>query len=199
MALEQAKKLFEEAKAEVQAEVAPELVEKLNALWAEKERQYQEGKALIDAVQAEVSKYMDAIPEDTTELTDELYQQYGEAIRNSGKLYNKLQGWVLTEWNSTQSAANSVLQNALKLLNKYETGNRTTLGTATDYLDDFMLTSSYFNLNLGAAWNEYPVTFRDVIYSRATHTEAGGEASVPWNLPGRLRFETIPLFSRSGR
>ena len=74
MALEQAKKLFEEAKAEVQAEVAPELVEKLNALWAEKERQYQEGKALIDAVQAEVSKYMDAIPEDTTELTDELYQ-----------------------------------------------------------------------------------------------------------------------------
>ena len=185
-ALQQAKKIFDEANAEVQAEVSAELVEKLNALWAEKDRQYDEGIALIEAVQAEVSKYKDAIPADTTELTDELYQQYGEAIRASGKLYDKLQGWVLTQWNNGGYAEKAVLANALKLLNRYETSNRKTIGQATDYLDDFMLTNSAFNLTLGSAWDAYPVTFRDITYSK---TKLGGEAGLPWNTPGRLRFE----------
>lgn len=49
-----------------------------------------------------------------------------------------------------------------------------------------MLTSSAFNLTLGSAWNAYPVTFKDITYSK---TKLGGEAGLPWNEPGRLRFE----------
>lgn len=79
-----------------------------------------------------------------------------------------------------------MLTNALKLLNRYETGSRKTIGQATDYLDDFMLTNSAFNLTLGSAWNAYPVTFKDITYSK---TKLGGEAGLPWNEPGRLRFE----------
>lgn len=185
-AVQQAKKLYDDAKDEIKAELSAESVAKLTALCAELERQYDEGMAQIEAVLEEVSKYKDAIPEDITELTDELYQQYGEAIRASGKLYDKLQGWVLTQWNNGGYAEKYVLTNALKLLNRYETGSRKTIGQATDYLDDFMLTNSAFNLTLGSAWNAYPVTFRDITYSK---TKLGGEAGLPWNEPGRLRFE----------
>lgn len=185
-AVQQAKKIYGEADDAVKAELPAETVEKLTALSAELERQYNEGLAQIKAVLAEVGKYKDAIPKNTAELTDELYQQYGETIRTSGKLYDKLQGWVLTQWNNGSYGEKDVLTNALKLLNRYETGNRKTIGQATDYLDDFMLTNSAFNLTLGSAWNAYPVTFKDITYSK---TKLGGEAGLPWNEPGRLRFE----------
>ena len=185
-AVQQAKKIYGEADDAVKKELPAETVEKLTALSAELERQYNEGVAQIKAVLAEVGKYKDAVPQDTKELTDELYQQYGETIRTSGKLYGKLQGWVLTQWNNGSYGEKDVLTNALKLLNRYETGNRKTIGQATDYLDDFMLTNSAFNLTLGSAWNAYPVTFKDITYSK---TKLGGEAGLPWNEPGRLRFE----------
>ena len=185
-AVQQAKKIYGEADDAVKKELPAETVEKLTALSAELERQYNEGMAQIKAVLAEVGKYKDAVPQNTTELTDELYQQYGETIRTSGKLYDKLQGWVLTQWNNGGYAEKAVLTNALKLLNRYETGSRKTIGQATDYLDDFMLTNSAFNLTLGSAWDAYPVTFRDITYSQ---TKVGGEAGLPWNEPGRLRFE----------
>lgn len=183
-AVQQAKKIYDDAKDEI--ELSAESVAKLTALCAELERQYNEGVAQIEAVLEEVGKYKDAVPQNTTELTDELYQQYGETIRTSGKLYDKLQGWVLTQWNNGGYAEKAVLTNALKLLNRYETGSRKTIGQATDYLDDFMLTNSAFNLTLGSAWDAYPVTFRDITYSQ---TKVGGEAGLPWNEPGRLRFE----------
>ena len=188
-AVRQAKKIYDECKDEVKAQLSDGAKIKLEALWAELERQYQAGMDLANAVLAEVNKYKADIPKTTAALTDELYAKYADTIRTSGKLYEKLQGWALTLWTSTAPQENSVLQNALKLLNKYETGKGSTIGQATDYLDDFMLTASGFNLTLGSAWNAYPVTFKDIIYSQFAHPEAGGEAGVPWNYAGRLRFE----------
>lgn len=90
-----------------------------------------------------------------------------------------------------------MLTNALKLLNRYETGSRKTIGQATDYLDDFMLTNSAFNLTLGSAWNAYPVTFKDITYSK---TKLGGEAGLPWNEPGACALKSmIPRSLRSRR
>ena len=185
-AVQQAKKIYGEADDAVKKELPAETVEKLTALSAELERQYNEGVAQIKAVLAEVNKYKADIPKTTAALTDELYAKYADTIRTSGKLYGKLQGWVLTQWNNGSYGEKDVLTNALKLLNRYETGNRKTIGQATDYLDDFMLTNSAFNLTLGSAWNAYPVTFKDITYSK---TKLGGEAGLPWNEPGRLRFE----------
>ena len=182
----QVKKLYDECKDEVEAQLSDGAKAKIEALWAELERQYQAGKDLANAVLAEVNKYKADIPKTTAALTDELYAKYADTIRTSGKLYEKLQDWALTLWTSTAPQENSVLQNALKLLNKYETGMGSTIGQATDYLDDFMLTASGFNLTLGSAWNAYPVTFKDITYS---NTKLGGEAGLPWNEAGRLRFE----------
>ena len=182
----QVKKLYDECKDEVKAQLSDGAKIKLEALWAELERQYQAGMDLANAVLAEVNKYKADIPKTTAALTDELYAKYADTIRTSGKLYEKLQDWALTLWTSTAPQENSVLQNALKLLNKYETGKGSTIGQATDYLDDFMLTASGFNLTLGSAWNAYPVTFKDITYS---NTKLGGEAGLPWNEAGRLRFE----------
>ena len=182
----QVKKLYDECKDEVEAQLSDGAKAKIEALWAELERQYQAGKDLANAVLAEVNKYKADIPKTTAALTDELYAKYADTIRTSGKLYEKLQDWALTLWTSTAPQENSVLQNALKLLNKYETGKGSTIGQATDYLDDFMLTASGFNLTLGSAWNAYPVTFKDITYS---NTKLGGEAGLPWNEAGRLRFE----------
>ena len=185
-AVRQAKKIYDECKDEVKAQLSDGAKIKLEALWAELERQYQAGMDLANAVLAEVNKYKADIPKTTAALTDELYAKYADTIRTSGKLYEKLQGWALTLWTSTAPQENSVLQNALKLLNKYETGKGSTIGQATDYLDDFMLTASGFNLTLGSAWNAYPVTFKDITYSKR---KLGGEAGLPWNEAGRLRFE----------
>ena len=182
----QVKKLYDECKDEVKAQLSDGAKAKIEALWAELERQYQAGMDLANAVLAEVNKYKADIPSTTAALTDELYAKYADTIRTSGKLYEKLQDWALTLWTSTAPQENSVLQNALKLLNKYETGKGSTIGQATDYLDDFMLTASGFNLTLGSAWNAYPVTFKDITYS---NTKLGGEAGLPWNEAGRLRFE----------
>ena len=161
----QVKKLYDECKDEVKAQLSDGAKAKIEALWAELERQYQAGMDLANAVLAEVNKYKADIPKTTAALTDELYAKYADTIRTSGKLYEKLQDWALTLWTSTAPQENSVLQNALKLLNKYETGKGSTIGQATDYLDDFMLTASGFNLTLGSAWNAYPVTFKDITYS----------------------------------
>ena len=188
-AVRQAKKVYDECKDEVKAQLSDGAKIKLEALWAELERQYQVGMDLANAVLAEVNKYKADIPSTATALTDELYAKYADAIRASGKLYDKLQDWALVLWTSSASKENSVLQNALKLLNKYETAKGSTIGQATDYLDDFMLAGSGFNLTLGSAWNAYPMTFKDIIYSQSAHPEAGGEAGVPWNYAGRLRFE----------
>ena len=188
-AVRQAKKIYDECKDEVKAQLSDGAKTKMEALWAELERQYQAGMDLANAVLAEVNKYKADIPSTATALTDELYAKYADTIRTSGKLYDKLQSWALTLWTSTAPQENSVLQNALKLLNKYETAKGSTIGQATDYLDDFMLAGSGFNLTLGSAWNAYPVTFKDIIYSQFAHPEAGGEAGVPWNYAGRLRFE----------
>ena len=182
----QVKKLYDECKDEVKAQLSDGAKAKIEALWAELERQYQAGMDLANAVLAEVNKYKADIPSTATALTDELYAKYADAIRTSGKLYDKLQDWALVLWTSSASKENSVLQNALKLLNKYETAKGSTIGQATDYLDDFMLTASGFNLTLGSAWNAYPVTFKDITYS---NTKLGGEAGLPWNEAGRLRFE----------
>lgn len=182
----QVKKLYDECKDEVKAQLSDGAKAKIEALWAELERQYQAGMDLASAVLAEVNKYKADIPSTATALTDELYAKYADAIRTSGKLYDKLQDWALVLWTSSASKENSVLQNALKLLNKYETAKGSTIGQATDYLDDFMLTASGFNLTLGSAWNAYPVTFKDITYS---NTKLGGEAGLPWNEAGRLRFE----------
>ena len=182
----QVKKLYDECKDEVKAQLSDGAKAKIEALWAELERQYQAGMDLASAVLAEVNKYKADIPKTTAALTDELYAKYADTIRTSGKLYEKLQDWALTLWTSTAPQENSVLQNALKLLNKYETAKGSTIGQATDYLDDFMLTASGFNLTLGSAWNAYPVTFKDITYS---NTKLGGEAGLPWNEAGRLRFE----------
>ena len=188
-AVRQAKKVYDECKDAVKAQLSDGAKAKIEALWAELERQYQAGMDLASAVLAEVNKYKADIPSTATALTDELYAQYADAIRTSGKLYDKLQDWALVLWTSSASKENSVLQNALKLLNKYETAKGSTIGQATDYLDDFMLAGSGFNLTLGSAWNAYPMTFKDIIYSQNAHPEAGGEAGVPWNEAGRLRFE----------
>ena len=182
----QVKKLYDECKDEVKAQLSDGAKAKIEALWAELERQYQAGMDLANAVLAEVNKYKADIPSTATALTDELYAKYADAIRTSGKLYDKLQDWALVLWTSSASKENSVLQNALKLLNKYETAKGSTIGQATDYLDDFMLAGSGFNLTLGSAWNAYPVTFKDITYS---NTKLGGEAGLPWNEAGRLRFE----------
>ena len=182
----QVKKLYDECKDEVKAQLSDGAKAKIEALWAELERQYQAGMDLANAVLAEVNKYKADIPKTTAALTDELYAKYADTIRTSGKLYEKLQDWALTLWTSTAPQENSVLQNALKLLNKYETGKGSTIGQATDYLDDFMLTASGFNLTLGSAWNAYPVTFKNITYS---NTKLGGEAGLPWNEARRLRFE----------
>ena len=182
----QVKKLYDECKDEVKAQLSDGAKAKIEALWAELERQYQAGMDLANAVLAEVNKYKADIPSTATALTDELYAKYADAIRTSGKLYDKLQDWALVLWTSSASKENSVLQNALKLLNKYETAKGSTIGRATDYLDDFMLAGSGFNLTLGSAWNAYPVTFKDITYS---NTKLGGEAGLPWNEAGRLRFE----------
>ena len=178
--------MYDECKDEVKAQLSDGAKAKIEALWAELERQYQAGMDLANAVLAEVNKYKADIPSTATALTDELYAKYADAIRTSGKLYDKLQDWALVLWTSSASKENSVLQNALKLLNKYETAKGNTIGQATDYLDDFMLTASGFNLTLGSAWNAYPVTFKDITYSNA---KLGGEAGLPWNEAGRLRFE----------
>ena len=182
----QVKKLYDECKDKVRDQLSDGAKAKIEALWAELERQYQAGMDLASAVLAEVNKYKADIPSTATALTDELYAKYADAIRTSGKLYDKLQDWALVLWTSSASKENSVLQNALKLLNKYETAKGNTIGQATDYLDDFMLTASGFNLTLGSAWNAYPVTFKDITYS---NTKLGGEAGLPWNEAGRLRFE----------
>lgn len=181
-AVRQAKKIYDECKDEVKAQLSDGAKIKLEALWAELERQYQAGMDLANAVLAEVNKYKADIPKTTAALTDELYAKYADTIRTSGKLYEKLQGWALTLWTSTAPQENSVLQNALKLLNKYETAKGSTIGQATDYLDDFMLAGSGFNLTLGSAWNAYPMTFKDIIYCTV---EAGG---------GQNRLKYCPQF-----
>lgn len=188
--IENVENLLESMDEADQEKISKEAKAKLTALRTELDAQKTTGEKLIKELAESIGKYKDAIPSDTKELTKELYDQYGEEIKKSGELYQTLAGWALEQFQSNYKEEQKVYANAAKLMNAYRIHVISTTGIATDYIDDFMVSTLYYNLDLGQAEDAYKITFRDIIYSDADNRpeERRNEAGLPYNIPGRLKI-----------
>lgn len=187
--IESAETAFNELSEDEQSQVSKSARDKLKALRKELDDQKETGEKLIEKVLKAVEAYKEDVPASKDELTKTLFNKYADDIDKSEKAYNQLKGWALEQFQTKNSDEYKVLTNAVKILNIYRIKTNTTIGTATDYIDDFMTPSLAYNLNLGQPEDTYRITFSDIIYSDADNrpAERRGEAGIPYNIPGRLK------------
>lgn len=164
-------KLSEEQKGEISEEAEQKLLSAAAKMEAEK-----------TAGEAQLTELVDLIDTYAGKVTEENYAEYKEAVLRSKELYAQLSGWVYDTFTSAYKERCQSMKSAFDIINRAQIAGGTTVGTPTDYIDDFMVAANAFNLTLGADEKAYPVSFKDYIAS------VSGEACNPWNLPGRLKF-----------
>lgn len=187
--IESVEAAFNELSEDEQSQVSKEARDKLKALRKELNAQKETGEKLIEKVLKAVEAYKEDVPATKDELTKTLFDKYADDIDKSEEAYNQLKGWALEQFQTKNKDEYKVLANAVKILNLYRIKANTTIGTATDYIDDFMTPSLAYNINLGQPEDAYRITFSDIIYSDVNNRpeERRGEAGIPYNIPGRLK------------
>ena len=175
---------------EQQKEISADAIAKLTATVAKLEAEYAAGMKQIEDLTMLINSY-------ASQVTEENFETYQEAVLKSKELYEQLAGWIYDKFMSDHRTEYSYMTSAFEIVNKARIAAGSTNGIATDYIDDFMVSANAFNLTLEADEKAYPVSFKDYIASQS------GEACNPWQLPGRLKFtiedpEIFKIISETG-
>ena len=80
---------------------------------------------------------------------------------------------------------------AFKVVTEQSILDSSSIGKPTNYPDDFMMTSLFFNLDLGHEDTYYPAVFREIWTNRpkSLYPKYTQEKGLPYTLPGILQFE----------
>lgn len=131
----------------------------------------------IDDLTELVSSYAEAVTADN-------YKTYLDDVRKTEEMYLSLSDAQRTEL--INSGVYQKYQNAYLAVTLAAIKNGDSLGYPTQYPDDFMLHSNYYNLDLG---QEVETGFREIWTNRPKSHYNCSEKGLPFTSPGLLEFE----------
>ena len=180
--VQQYKRIYGGYTDEEKAQLSPETVQKLQDSVARVEELK---KRHEDGIQA----WANLVNTFAGKVTAENYAQYYDAVKDSEAMYLKLsdaqrKGIDKTEQKTAYDAA-------FKVVTEQSILDGSSIGKPTNYPDDFMMTSLFFNLDLGHEDTYYPAVFREIWTNRpkSLYPKYTQEKGLPYTLPGILQFE----------
>ena len=122
-------------------------------------------------------------------VTAENYAQYYDAVKDSEAKYLALSDAQRKEIDKTEQK--TAYDAAFKVVTEQSILDSSSIGKPTNYPDDFMMTSLFFNLDLGHEDTYYPAVFREIWTNRpkSLYPKYTQEKGLPYTLPGILQFE----------
>ena len=122
-------------------------------------------------------------------VTAENYAQYYDAVKDSEAKYLALSDAQRKEIDKTEQK--TAYDAAFKVVTEQSILDGSSIGKPTNYPDDFMMTSLFFNLDLGHEDTYYPAVFREIWTNRpkSLYPKYTQEKGLPYTLPGILQFE----------
>lgn len=181
--VQQYKRIYGGYTDEEKAQLSPETVQKLQDSVARVEELK---KRHEDGIQA----WANLVNTFAGKVTAENYAQYYDAVKDSEAMYLKLSDAQRKEIEKTEQK--TAYDAAFKVVTEQSILDSSSIGKPTNYPDDFMMTSLFFNLNLGHEDTYYPAVFREIWTNRPTTLYPAGyavEKGLPYTLPGILQFE----------
>ena len=181
--VQQYKRIYGGYTDEEKAQLSPETVQKLQDSVARVEELK---KRHEDGIQA----WANLVNTFAGKVTAENYAQYYDAVKDSEAMYLKLSDAQRKEIDKTEQK--TAYDAAFKVVTEQSILDGSSIGKPTNYPDDFMMTSLFFNLDLGHEDTYYPAVFREIWTNRPTTLYPAGyavEKGLPYTLPGILQFE----------
>ena len=122
-------------------------------------------------------------------VTEENYAQYYDAVKDSEAKYLALSDAQRKEIDKTEQK--TAYDAAFKVVTEQSILDGSSIGKPTNYPDDFMMTSLFFNLDLGHEDTYYPAVFREIWTNRpkSLYPKYTQEKGLPYTLPGILQFK----------
>ena len=122
-------------------------------------------------------------------VTAKNYAQYYDAVKDSEAMYLALSDAQRKEIDKTEQK--TAYDAAFKVVTEQSILDSSSIGKPTNYPDDFMMTSLFFNLDLGHEDTYYPAVFREIWTNRpkGLYPKYAQEKGLPYTLPGILQFE----------
>ena len=122
-------------------------------------------------------------------VTAKNYAQYYDAVKDSEAMYLALSDAQRKEIDKTEQK--TAYDAAFKVVTEQSILDSSSIGKPTNYPDDFMMTSLFFNLDLGHEDTYYPAVFREIWTNRpkSLYPKYAQEKGLPYTLPGILQFE----------
>ena len=122
-------------------------------------------------------------------VTAENYAQYYDAVKDSEAKYLALSDAQRKEIDKTEQK--TAYDAAFKVVTEQSILDGSSIGKPTNYPDDFMMTSLFFNLDLGHEDTYYPAVFREIWTNRpkSLYPKYTQEKGLPYTLPGILKFD----------
>ena len=122
-------------------------------------------------------------------VTAENYAQYYDAVKDSEAKYLALSDAQRKEIDKTEQK--TAYDAAFKVVTEQSILDGSSIGKPTNYPDDFMMTSLFFNLDLGHEDTYYPAVFREIWTNRpkSLYPKYAQEKGLPYTLPGILQFK----------
>lgn len=180
--VQQYKRIYGGYTDEEKAQLSPETVQKLQDSVARVEELK---KRHEDGIQA----WANLVNTFAGKVTAENYAQYYDAVKDSEAMYLKLSDAQRKEIDKTEQK--TAYDAAFKVVTEQSILDSSSIGKPTNYPDDFMMTSLFFNLDLGHEDTYYPAVFREIWTNRpkSLYPKYTQEKGLPYTLPGILQFE----------
>ena len=180
--VQQYKRIYGGYTDEEKAQLSPETVQKLQDSVARVEELK---KRHEDGIQA----WANLVNTFAGKVTAENYAQYYDAVKDSEAMYLKLSDAQRKEIDKTEQK--TAYDAAFKVVTEQSILDGSSIGKPTNYPDDFMMTSLFFNLDLGHEDTYYPAVFREIWTNRpkSLYPKYTQEKGLPYTLPGILQFE----------
>lgn len=181
--VQQYKRIYGGYTDEEKAQLSPETVQKLQDSVARVEELK---KRHEDGIQA----WANLVNTFAGKVTAKNYAQYYDAVKDSEAMYLALSDAQRKEIDKTEQK--TAYDAAFKVVTEQSILDGSSIGKPTNYPDDFMMTSLFFNLDLGHEDTYYPAVFREIWTNRPTTLYPAGytvEKGLPYTLPGILQFE----------
>ena len=172
----------EEEKAQVPADVVKKLKDSVEKVKELKER--------FDKV---VNEFVDLVNSAAGKVNAENYRDYLDGVRKSVELFLGMSDGQRTAlkgiiYQGSKNIIDAFWENYnAAILPSIKNGE--SIGYPTDYPDDFIVQSGYYNLDLGHEDTYYQTGFREIWTNRPTNTYYSNEKGLPFTSPGLLEFE----------
>ena len=180
--VQQYKRIYGGYTDEEKAQLSPETVQKLQDSVARVEvlkKRHEDG----------IQNWTDLVNTFAGKVTAKNYAQYYDAVKDSEAMYLALSDAQRKEIDKTEQK--TAYDAAFKVVTEQSILDGSSIGKPTNYPDDFMMTSLFFNLDLGHEDTYYPAVFREIWTNRpkSLYPQYTQEKGLPYTLPGILQFE----------